>query len=104
MCSLNAVRDINTDHSSTVDAEISLVNRLHTKLLRRLSANRNVTGILLICPSSDRVLHGDPFPKCSKLGNVTEHKLQKRTVKNLEHKHYSASIFITAKSDGRNAQ
>ena len=78
MCSLKAARDINTDLSSTVDAEISLVNRLHSQLHRRLSANRNVTGIFLICPGIERVLHGNPFPKFSKLGNVTEHKLEKR--------------------------
>jgi len=66
------------DHSSTADAKISLVNRLHSKLLRRLSANRNVTGIFLICPSIDTVLNGNPFPKFSKLGNITVHKLEKR--------------------------
>ena len=52
-CSLKAVRDINTGHSSTVAAEISLVNWLHSTLLRRLLANIHVTAIFLLYPSTD---------------------------------------------------
>jgi len=67
------------DHSCTVVAKISLVNRLHSKLLRRLSNNINVTGIFLIYPSIDTVLHGNPFPKFYyKLRNEIEQKPLKR--------------------------
>ena len=49
-CSQNAVRDIRTDHYSTVAAEI-FVGRFHIKLVRRLWPNTYVICISFICPS-----------------------------------------------------